>query len=87
MIEVTEHAYKRARKRLGLNKSATRNLASKAFVGGIRCSSNSALWDDYMEWKSKTSPAVEVVLYGDVIFTFDGIKLLTVYTNKRKKRS
>lgn len=79
-ITITEHAYKRAKERLSLNKKAFERLALKAYETGIKHSDtkgklNKYLTSLYMTYKS----ANNIRVYGENVFLFCSHALVTIY--------
>lgn len=79
-IIITEHAYGRAKERLGWNTSALIKMAEKAYLEGIKHGDTKSslkkyidkLWFDYKK-------ANNIRIYGENIFFFSGNILITIY--------
>lgn len=80
MINVTEHAEKRAKERCGWSRSAIHRMAEKAFESGITHSETRGKLHRYLSkiyMKEKNTNNLRV--YGTNIFLFAGHTLITVY--------
>lgn len=81
-VMITQHARLRAEKRLGLTKLAVNRIAQKAFDDGIphtetRGSFRRYLEDRLVERNGRSIDAV--MIYGDHIYLFAGLSLITIY--------
>ena len=77
-MEITQHAYDRARERLGLNKNSFERLVEKALISGRKANTFKGIIKKYLDKLSityKTSP----VVYGEYLLFFVGEKLITTY--------
>lgn len=80
MINVTEHAEKRAKERCGWSRSAIHRMAEKAFESGVTHSETRGKLHRYLSkiyMKEKNTNNLRV--YGSNIFLFAGHTLITVY--------
>ena len=90
-VIVTDHAYKRVKERMGLNRSAADKLSSKAFSRGIRHTETRCILHKYIDERctSDTRKGNDVRIYGEFVYCFlthkggrnnkDTTRLLTVY--------
>lgn len=80
LIEITNHAYDRAKERLSLNKKTFLKLAESAYLKGIKHSDTKGSLCKYITkiWFSYKS-ADNVRIYGQNVFLFRGNLLITVY--------
>ncbi len=76
-IGVTNHAFKRAKKRLGLNRKATRRMARKAYCQGLRPLDTTGGVKFYLETKRAENGTVRI--YGEYIYVFVDFALVTMY--------
>ena len=77
-MEITQHAYDRARERLGLNKKSFKKMVERALISGRKVNTFKGTIKKYLDKLSityKTSP----VVYGEYILFFVGEKLITTY--------
>ncbi len=79
-IIITEHAFDRAKERLGLNRRATERMALKAFVAGkkhAQCKGQLKKYIDgiYLQYENCNN----VRLYGEALYLFHNNKLITIY--------
>ena len=83
----TNHAFSRAKERLGLNKSGLNNLMHKAEREGRDRSMVRGGLRNYMNdlW-AKNQTADNIKVYGENIFVFDGRVLITLYPVPKKFR-
>jgi hypothetical protein len=80
IIQITDHAYDRAKERLSLSKDSFCRLATKAYVEGIKAKESKGRLKRYLDklwFQYKT--ANNVVIYGENIFFFRENVLITVY--------
>lgn len=79
-VDITEHAYQRAKERLSLNNKALDRMAVKAYVEGIKHSDTTGKLNKYITglW-GKYKTANNIRIYGEVIFLFAKNRLITVY--------
>ncbi len=77
---VTEHAYERAKERLGWKSKVLEKMAEKAFLEGIKHKDTKGSLMRYMTklW-FKYKHCNNVRIYGENIFFFCDNKLITVY--------
>lgn len=79
-IIITEHAFERAKERLGLDRKAFEKLALKAYISGMKhaeCKGqlNKFITKLFMQYKTANNTRI----YGEVIYLFHGNTLITVY--------
>lgn len=90
-IIVTDHAYKRAKERMGLSKGATVKMSRIAYDRGIRHTETRGRLHKYIDERctSDTRKGNDVRIYGEFVYCFlthkggrnnkDTTRLLTVY--------
>lgn len=79
-IEITKHAYERAKERLNFSKGVLEKMAKKAFKDGIKHKETKGNLNKYVTgiwFRYKHSNNVRI--YGEVIFFFAGNILITLY--------
>ncbi len=78
-VNVTRHAEKRAKSRIGLNKKSAYKNAEKAFKYGIRHSETSGRLNRYISslFFNNTN-ANNIRIYGEFVYIFCGETLVTV---------
>lgn len=79
-VIITEHAYHRAKERLGFDKHAIEKIADKAFSEGIKHGKAKGRLRKYIDsifFQYRTANNIRV--YGENIFLFNGNTLITVY--------
>lgn len=71
-IYVSQHAYDRAKERLGFNKKAIENAARKALEKGIRHSETTGQIYKYIANKTKSymTSGSDVRIYGEIVYYF-----------------
>lgn len=94
-IFITSHAKRRMKERLGLNKSAARNLAAKAYCRGLNNDNTTGKANSYICHVNLNSPETNRFcrIYGENTFIFakdkvdENIYLVTVFStgNSMKK--
>ena len=79
-IEITEHAYERAKERFSLNKAALERFANSAYKNGIKQSDTVGQLKKYIAklWH-KYKTANNIRIYGEIIFIFCDNRLITLY--------
>ena len=76
-IIITKHAYKRGKERTGLGKKGFKNLSQRAFNVGLKADEFN--WKRINEYlKCRSGNANNVRLYGEFVYLFDNITLITV---------
>lgn len=88
IVEITRHADKRLKERLGLPRSARSRIAEKAFLNGKTHADAKGKLKRYLDgcWLSyKTCNNVR--LYSEHIWFFKGNRLITVYDIPNKMKS
>lgn len=80
MVDVTKHAYKRAKDRLGWNSNAIDRMADKALDEGVTHGETSGRLHRYITklWFSHKY-CNNARIYGENIFFFTDNKLITLY--------
>ncbi|MBO4510889.1 MAG: hypothetical protein J5718_06055 [Lachnospiraceae bacterium] len=75
-IAVTDHAYMRIKKRMGLSREAAVRMAEKAFDGGISHSETSGRLAKYIARKSLEykKSGTRIVIYGEMVYCFCGAR-------------
>lgn len=79
-IYITDHAYDRAKERLGMSRGAFSKLAYKAYLDGVKhCNTagNLKKWIDGTWFNYKNANNIRI--YGEVFFLFNFKTLITVY--------
>lgn len=87
-MHITDHAYKRARERMGLKPRALRSLAQKALTDGITHSRAKGVLNNYLSAiYLKYENCNNMRIYGHYIYLFQSDVLITIYhlPNKFKK--
>ncbi|WP_157486204.1 hypothetical protein [Flavobacterium sp. Leaf359] len=80
IVCISDHAYKRARERLGLNGRSFGRLARKAFADGIRHKQTKGALKRFIDRLHLRNRAVDNIrIYGEHVYLFQGIFLVTVY--------
>ena len=80
-MDITRHAYKRAKERCGLNKKALNHLLPIAIEKGLTqgdCKGNLSKWVTkvYFSYRNGTNMRI----YGEYLFICDDRKLITIYS-------
>jgi len=85
MIIISDHAYKRAKERLGLNQKALDRMAEKAFNDGFKHGETKGTLQKYITklWFDHKN-CNNVRIYGENIYFFRENKLVTLYRLHRK---
>jgi hypothetical protein len=79
-IKITEHAYTRAKERLSLSRKAIDRLAKKAFIDGRKHSDTTGQLNKYLtKIYLQDRIANNIRLYGEYIYLFRSLTLITVY--------
>lgn len=79
-VTITEHAFDRAKERLGLNEAAFKKIVLRAWLDGIKHKDtkgtlNQYITKLYMRYKN----ANNIRIYGEVVYVFSNQTLITVY--------
>ena len=79
-IVITEHAFQRAKERLGLNQKAFKTIAMKSFVAGkkhdqLKSQLKEYISSLYLQYKN----ANNIRIYGEIVYLFTNNVLITVY--------
>lgn len=78
MIEITKHAFNRAKERYGLNKKSFKRLAEKAYDLGKRQNDLKGKLKKYVSYLAKEYKSVPI-LYGSFLYFFKNDRLITTY--------
>mgnify|MGYP003582901834 CR=1 FL=1 len=79
-VYVSDHACRRASERLNLNSKSFDRLAVKAFYEGIRHTETKGKLKRFIDGLHLRNRSVDNVrIYGENVFLFQGIFLVTVY--------
>lgn len=72
LVMVTEHAYDRAKERLGYTKKATSRMSKKAFAEGLLLEEMSGNLYNYLEEKQtyRWNKECDYRIYGEAIYVF-----------------
>jgi hypothetical protein len=82
-VHVTEHAYKRMRERMRLDKKASERMASLVRDRGVLSDNTYGRLKRYMlNNEEKTEDGATILCYGEFVYVFsrDQSRLITVYT-------
>jgi hypothetical protein len=79
-IIVTDHAFRRAKERLGLNSKAFSRMAMKSFIAGKKHKDCKGQLKKYIDkiWLEQRQ-ANNIRIYGEVLYLFRNNYLITVY--------
>lgn len=79
-LQITQHAYERARKRFKWNAATLNRMASKALNDGFRHEDTKGTLNTYITdiWKQYET-ANNIRIYGQNIYLFRFNKLITIY--------
>ncbi len=87
VVFITEHAYKRIRKRNGWSKKTINRMIARIYVNGLRPDDVKGYKKKWIIHKtSRDEKNDEYVLYGDYIYIFNNRVLLTSYSLPCKER-
>ncbi len=78
-LHITEHAFRRAKERLGLSRSATERMAARTFSEGVRHNEVAGALKSFLDdvfLSRRTADNARV--YGEIVWVFSGHSLLTV---------
>lgn len=81
-MQITVHAYTRARERLSISKKSLDRLAEKALNFGVKETETKAKLKKYLEEQFAPYPDSHARIYGEVLFIFCGKdcdRLVTLY--------
>ena len=78
MIEITQHAYKRAKGRFGLKKDSFDRFVDKAIQQGIHHNECKGLLRKYVQ-NLILNDESSIVIYGEYLLFFNSNRLITVY--------
>ena len=87
MVNVTNHATKRTKERLGLSKKLTTKNAERALVEGLHHRDTGGSLYRYIEslyWKNRTANNVRI--YCNYVYIFHDSLLITVYPLPQRYR-
>lgn len=79
-IIITDHAFDRAKERLGFERRATERMAMKAFVAGKKhaaCKGGLKKYLDHLYLQYENANNCRV--WGEAIYLFAGNRLITIY--------
>jgi len=79
-INITDHAYERAKERINWNKSTLDKMASKSFNNGIKHSDTKGALNKYITklwFEHKTANNIRI--HGEVVYLFRNNLLITLY--------
>lgn len=85
-IIITNHAYVRAKERLKLTRKQLDSFIPKVIERGKEYKDENEELTIYLQQKKikYDNKAKKVILYGDSIFVFDEMRLVTIFTVPRK---
>lgn len=78
-MKISEHAYQRARERLGWNRDALKRMFPRILEKGKRHSDTKGNLYKYLSGEFSTHRASDVRIYGENLFFFRGKSLATIY--------
>ncbi|MDP1810580.1 MAG: hypothetical protein Q8K66_04165 [Sediminibacterium sp.] len=79
-VTITEHAFNRAKERLGLNQQAFKKIAVKAYISGKAHDKAKGQLRDYIsELYLRYKNANNIRIYGEVVYLFCNSVLITLY--------
>lgn len=79
-VIISEHAFDRAKERLGMDRKAFETLALKAFVSGMKHGECKGRLNKYItKLFMQNGTANNTRIYGEIIYLFSGNTLITVY--------
>lgn len=84
MLNITRHAFQRAKERLGLSQDAFRRISAMAFCYGMPGEKTKGRLRQFIESKNYHNPDNIVRLYGENLFIFKHDFLVTVYQLPRE---
>lgn len=77
---ITDHAYQRARQRLGWKKRSLERMLKRAFAQGRRVDDYSGEFGRYLTAKCRgEGVANTLIIYGEIMFFFCNSTLITLY--------
>lgn len=85
-IYVTEHAYKRAKERLGWSRNTTARIVSKIYENGTCIRDIKGSLRPWTEKKLERGGSKESRIYGDMLYVISGGMLITLYHVPTKVR-
>lgn len=78
-LYITEHAFKRARERLGLKRPATERLVARAYERGLQHAEATGALKRYLDnVYAARETANNLRVYGEAIWVLHGARVLTV---------
>ena len=77
-MEITQHAFDRAKERYNLNEKSFTRLAEKAFNEGHRQDSLKGKLKKYVNYLAKEYKSTPII-FGELLFFFKNDKLITTY--------
>jgi hypothetical protein len=87
-ITITDHAFQRAKERMGFDRKATERIAMKAFVAGKRhtqCKGQLKKYLDTLYLQYQVANNMRV--YGEAIYLFANNRLVTIYNLPNEYKS
>lgn len=86
MIAITQHAYTRAKERLGYRHDTLKRLAAMAYCYGTQLPETKGRLRRYLDSRQAENPGNDIRIYGEVLYIFtrpgavgEAIRLITVY--------
>lgn len=87
-IHITEHAFQRARERLGLNRPATERLVARAFDKGLQHAHATGALKRYLDGVFLArGTADNLRVYGEAVWVLTGTRVITVLRVPLEHRS
>lgn len=80
---ISDHAYKRAKERLGWNKNTTRRMIEKVLKDGINDTEVKGPYKPFVMARKRNHVVENVILYGDTAFIFNKKILVTIIKAKK----
>ena len=80
-ITITDHAFSRAKERLGFDRPATERIALKAYIAGKKhseCRGQLKKYIDSLYLQYHTANNIRI--HGEAIYLFTSTRLITIYT-------
>lgn len=75
---LTNHSVERAKKRCGWNRSALERMAEKALAEGVSAKEVAGSLRRYIDKQHILHPGHVSLIYGNTVFIFGGVTLITV---------
>ncbi len=80
---ISDHAYKRAKERLGWNKNTTRRMLEKVITNGIYGTEVKGTYKPFVMARKRNHEVENIILYGDTAFIFNKKILVTIIKAKK----